>query len=127
MTFLQTLPVVAGFRLCDGTESNVFACAACPQCDQCSEGGMDYSSNERNCAGDLDCRRGCLGQDGIQGTLDDSIDVSCPHAIDQGAVCHNDDQPTQMALPGCRRTLSASNDFRQPISFGCIEYYTTEW
>ena len=73
---LPTLPVVAGFRTCDGTEQNIFGCAACPDCDQCSPDGMDYTRHTRNCAGDMDCRAGCLGPDGRQGTLDDTIDVS---------------------------------------------------
>ena len=53
---LPTLPIVTGFRLCDGSESNVFACEP--------HGNPD----------DRDCEAGCVGADGLQGTLDDTVD-----------------------------------------------------
>ena len=60
------------------------------------------------------------------------------HPIDQGAICHNDDQPSMMALPTCRGWVQTGalgghnvgpqhgND-EQPILFSCIEFYSTEW
>ena len=58
---LPTLPIVAGFRTCAGTESNIFQCAA---------GGAPV---------DPDCWIGCRGVDGQSGTADDSIDRTCGH------------------------------------------------
>ena len=118
---LPTLPIVAGFRVCTGQEANLFAC---PPGDAATNGDVD----------DLDCAAGCLGPDGRQGTLDDTLDHACTHSIDQGAICHNDDQPSQIALPGCRgcgatgvcdrhRTQS---DILQPVIFGCVDFYSTE-
>ena len=68
---LPTLPIVAGFRVCDGTEANIFAC---PAGDAIVDGDVD----------DPDCAAGCLGADGLQGTLDDTVDHACSHSIDQG-------------------------------------------
>ena len=83
---------------------------------------------------DPDCAAGCLGPDGYQGTLDDTLDHACTHSIDQGAICHNDDQPSQIALPGCRGcgVTGACDRHRteaeilQPVIFGCIDFYSTE-
>ena len=50
---LPTLPIVAGFRTCQGMESNIF---------QCAEGGNPL---------DRDCWIGCRGADGQSGTADD--------------------------------------------------------
>ena len=68
---LPTLPIVAGFRRCEGTEANIFAC---PPGGALTNGDVD----------DPDCAAGCLGADGLQGTLDDTIDHACTHSIDQG-------------------------------------------
>jgi len=50
-----------------------------------------------------------------------------PHAVDQGAICRNEDQPSQIALPSseCARLVGASNEFGQPVVFHCVQYYTT--
>jgi hypothetical protein len=73
---------MAGFRACEGTEANIFACP------------------ERGNPTDRDCTKGCLGDDGYQGTLDDTIDPSCVHSLDQGAICHSTyGPPTPMKLP----------------------------
>jgi len=118
-TQLPNLPIVAGFRACQGTELNMFHCPV------------------RGSAVDPDCLNGCVGADGLQGTLDDTLDPSCTHSIDQGAICHNDDQPSMMALPTCRGWTQTGalgghnahdqhgND-EQPVLFSCIEYYSTE-
>ena len=53
---LPTLPIVAGFRACQGTELNLFTC------------------EERGRPVDRDCLNGCVGADGYQGTMDDTID-----------------------------------------------------
>ena len=62
------------------------------------------------------------------------IAADCTHSIDQGAICHNDDQPSQMALPtcqgcgggGCASAGTDSGDFDTPLVFACIQYYSTE-
>ena len=53
---LPTLPIVAGFRACQGTELNLFTC------------------EERGRPVDRDCLNGCVGAVGYQGTMDDTID-----------------------------------------------------
>jgi hypothetical protein len=106
---LPTLPIVAGGRLCAGTEANIFAC---PQ------GAWLFQ--------DPDCLNGCVGPDGVQGTLDDSPDPACSHSVDQGAICHNADSPSNMnpsaprgmcrALRSCKPTVSCSHLFPQSNS-----------
>ena len=147
---LPTLPIVTGFRVCQGTEANIFACLPG---GALTDGDVD----------DPDCAAGCLGADGLQGTLDDTLDHACTHSIDQGgsacllallclssvscylqltptlttrtgAICHNDDQPSQMALPGCRGCGATGvcdrhrteAEILQPVIFGCIDFYSTE-
>eukprot|EP01043_Picozoa_sp_COSAG02_P020736 COSAG02_NODE_1029_length_15083_cov_8.066271_12_plen_312_part_01 len=111
--FLPTLPVVAGWRACHGGEGDVFACE-----DRSPEGGLD----------DMDCHNGCVGPDGVQGTDDDTIDGTCPHSIDQGAICYDDSSPPQLARDVCRGcgaggcALQENTD--QEIIFSCIDYYT---
>jgi hypothetical protein len=116
---LPSLPIVAGFRACQGTELNMFHCEV------------------RGHAVDPDCANGCVGADGLQGTADDTLDPSCTHSIDQGAICHNADQPSMMALPTCRgwtqtgalgghNTQDQHGNDEQPVLFSCIEYYSTE-
>ena len=111
-TQLPDLPIVAGFRTCEGTEQNIFGCP------------------EHGTPDDRDCAAGCLGDDGLQGTHDDTLDYRCTHTLDQGAICSNDDQPSQMALPTCQgsqsiRTQATGYVQLQPIVFSCVEYYTT--
>jgi hypothetical protein len=36
------------------------------------------------------------------GTADDSIDLSCSHAVDQGAICYDAGSPSKQALEICR-------------------------
>ena len=124
---LPTLPVVAGMRMCAGTERSIWAC---PQGG--GEGGT-VSHGDGN-PDDLDCLNGCLGPDGIQGTADDTIDRTCVHSIDQGAACHNEDSPSQVAIPQCRGGArggacggcALSLNFEQPVIFGCIDYYVKQ-
>jgi hypothetical protein len=52
-----------------------------------------------------------------------------------GAICHNDDQPSQIALPGCRGCGATGvcdrhrteADILQPVTFGCIEFCEAAW
>ena len=64
-----------------------------------------------------------------------TISASCTHSIDQGAICHNDENPTRMALPTCRGwaatgAMGGTNLYGQsgnsvaPILFGCIDFYS---
>lgn len=113
---LPTLPIVAGFQTCAGTENNIFECAP---------GGTPQ---------DPDCWIGCRGADGIMGTADDSIDPTCTHAIDQGVICMLEDSPQarNMGLTDpCHSNShgamwSATQNTAQPAVFACIEYYTTQ-
>ncbi len=111
--FLPTLPVVVGWRACHGGEGDIFACE-----DSSPEGGLD----------DMDCHNGCVGPDGVQGTADDTIDGTCPHSIDQGAICYDDSSPPQLARDVCRGcgaggcALQENTD--QEIIFSCVDYYT---
>ena len=114
-------------RMCAGTERSIWAC---PQGG--GEGGT-VSHGDGN-PDDLDCLNGCLGPDGIQGTADDTIDRTCVHSIDQGAACHNEDSPSQIAIPQCRGGArggacggcALSLNFEQPVIFGCIDYYVKQ-
>ena len=108
---LPSLPIVAGWRVCDGHEANLFACPV-----------------QRNDAEDLDCLNGCVGPDGLQGTLDDTIDPRCLHTIDQGAICHTSESPSQVALPICQGSdhLLSGQDTSQPVVFSCIDYYSVQ-
>jgi hypothetical protein len=142
---LPTLPVVAGFRTCTGTEANIFNCPITgdPTKTVCT-GCVGVTSPQAPGPGqpvDMDCLNGCVGADGVQGTLDDSVDPTCPHSLDQGAICFND-VASQVALPHCsgcgvgcamatgvRNTqgvLVGSGNYEQPVVFGCIDYYTAE-
>jgi hypothetical protein len=64
-TQLPSLPVVTGGRVCTGTEANIFGCP--------------LSWNDM---ADSDCMNGCLGTDGLQGTLDDTVD----HAVSSQSI-----------------------------------------
>ena len=55
---LPTIPIVAGFRECQGGEANIFACK------EMSTGKGQYSDHDAPT--DRDCMNGCLGADGIQ-------------------------------------------------------------
>jgi hypothetical protein len=108
---LPTLPIVAGFKTCDGTESNIFACAA---------GGAPV---------DPDCWIGCRGVDGQSGTADDSIDPTCSHSIDQGVICEVADSPqtrNQMHTDPCHANAAGRgalwSNIDQPALFACVEY-----
>ena len=118
--FLPTLPIVAGWRLCHGGERDIFACEA-----------KDVTTaGARTQVQDPICANGCKGPDGLQGTADDTIDETCTHAIDQGAICYADSSPSQLAVPVCRGcgsggcALAGNTD--QDVIFSCIDYYTTQ-
>ena len=107
------IPIVAGGRLCDGSESNILACP---------EGGWAFD--------DQGCEKGCLGPDGIQGTEDDSPSSQCTHSIDQGAICHHEDSPSNLALTTARGMCrgcgfgeaSCTDSGNQAVHFSCIEF-----
>ena len=111
---LPTLPIVTGWKLCDGSQRNILGCQDMGQ------------------PNDRDCAFGCAGPDGLIGTDDDTIDASCTHAVDQGAICMQSDsvQSVNPNLPrcsgcgagGCALAAATSS---QPITFSCVEYYTT--
>jgi len=136
---LPTLPVVAGFRMCDGGESNIFQCPS----------SADRGAPVANLPDDLDClQHGCVGPDGVQGTLDDTVSHTCQHTVDQGAICHNSETAgsSRPQLPHCNgcgvgcasvECLRDPDDMRavdthygcnsvQPAVFGCISFYTTQ-
>ena len=77
------------------------------------------------------CAMGCLGPDGIYGTDDDTIDPTCTHAIDQGAICARSDslQNLNPNLQTCRQVGGAgvgdSGNSQQPAVFGCVQFYST--
>ena len=69
-TFLPTLPVVVGWRACDGSEADIFACRDLSG-KQWSQDAFDSSGDGWISGGweiaDSDCSHGCLGEDGEQG------------------------------------------------------------
>ena len=125
-TFLPTLPVVVGWRACDGSEADIFACRDLSG-KQWSQDAFDSSGDGWISGGweiaDSDCSHGCLGEDGEQGvrapsnsalfaisltrmcrdqTADDTIDpTSCNHRIDQGAICHEASSPQNVLQAHC--------------------------
>ena len=133
--FLPLLPILVGWRSCRGGEDNLFSC----QDLDGKQWGHDNTGNPPawidggHQLTDQDCLvNGCKGADGILGTNDDSIDGSCTHRIDQGAICHDAADVGRVALPRCSGcgegsggcALSANTE--QPIIFSCIDYFTTE-
>ena len=58
-----------------------------------------------NAPSDPDClMNGCVGADGLAGTMDDSIDVTtaCRHEVDQGAICYATAEPMDViTAPRC--------------------------
>ena len=110
-SYLPTMPIVAGWRICHGGESDLFAC---------EDKSPNYDID------DQDCINGCLGPDGRQGTLDDTIDSTCTHAVDQGAICHDDSSPSRVALERCSGGCACTDTSDQPIAFGCVDYFTTQ-
>lgn len=109
---LPSVPVVIAGGLCDGSEASLFGCP------------VAWTSQE-----DPRCINGCLGADGLQGTSDDTVDPQCVHTVDLGAICHNSDSPSNVALPICQgsgsQSMLTSRDATQPVVFGCVDYYTT--
>ena len=57
---LPTLPIVAGFKTCAGTESNIFQCGSPGTMTDVGGGAAGFS----NGADDPDCWIGCRGADG---------------------------------------------------------------
>ena len=122
---LPTLPIVAGFRTCTGTERTIFDCEA-------------HSTGTSPI--DRDCWIGCRGADGVSGTSDDSIDPTCTHSIDQGVICQVTDSPQYRSgalTDPCHANTVAQDGSGgrgalyngaggQEIIFACIEYYTTQ-
>ena len=140
-TQLPHLPVVAGFRRCAGSESNIFGCPI-PDTDTLV-GTTSPDAPAHGQPVDMDCVNGCIGPDHIQGTADDTIDPTCPHSLDQGAICHREGESmVNPELPGCngcgigcamtecnrnsRGEFEGQCNYEQPVVFGCIDYYTTE-
>ena len=105
-SYLPTMPIVAGWRICHGGESDLFAC---------EDKSPNYDID------DQDCINGCLGPDGRQGTLDDTIDSTCTHAVDQGAICHDDSSPSRVALERCSGGCACTDTSDQPVAFGCVD------
>ena len=114
---LPTLPIVAGWHLCAGTERNLFEC------------------EDKSWSGDVSCSAGCPGPDGIIGTGDDTVSPDCTHAIDQGVMCEREGS-SQAVNPnlqrcsgcgggGCQLADAGLDRNDQAVSFSCIEFYST--
>ena len=129
---LPDLPIVAGFRVCDGTEASIFDCA---------EAGNPV---------DRDCQ--------TQGASCTTVDPSCPHSIDQGAICfhaadggelnchqQHEEGQTNVGYGGdfacddwhsctdggcqtCRgaQVGRADEGHEQDVTFGCVSFATTQ-
>ena len=137
---LPDLPIVAGFRVCDGTEASIFDCAEHGNAlsdEACAAAGLPsgcMSPEDRDCASaGSECR-----------TLSPAM---CPtHAIDQGAICvstenhgslkcqtHNgngDDTCDDwhhcsggcQTCGGCGFGCSQVVEHPQDVIFGCVEF-----
>ena len=125
-TLDQTLPIVWGFRVCQGTEQSIFDC---PQ----PEGALAGSQTDPTCM---------MGSDGGC-----AQELGCTHAIDQGAICYTRDSHSQLMpsivpCTGCQYGCSSGGDIAgqgggqanqcvpgqpcaHPVIFGCIDFYST--
>ena len=86
-----------------------------------------------NAPSDPDClMNGCVGADGLAGTMDDSIDVTtaCRHEVDQGAICYATAEPMDViTAPRCTTggalqwfwESESGHNNAQDIAFGCID------
>jgi hypothetical protein len=114
---LPTLPIVAGYRLCQGTENSVFDCQA---------NGLETSTWTGR-AEDMDCgMTGCMGQDGEFGTTDDSVSPACTHNLDQGAICMYADSQQSVKPERMCAAQNAMGGNSGPVTFGCVDFYTTQ-
>ena len=117
------LASVFGYRVCDGTEANLWACA------------------EHGSPDDRDCISGGC-------TADRGIDSECTHELDQGAICFNEgespDDRVQChthnaaeqcdewhgCVDGCQqcrgRAFAMVADTSQTIFFSCVSFETTQ-
>jgi hypothetical protein len=103
---LPALPVVSGFRVCEGNEAHVTDCPL-----------------PTNWAGHPD-------------SIGNGVDATCSHGIDQGAICYDDARPSQIKLEACSGFAAQGGNgvmivgnhegAMQPIFFGCIEFYSTQ-
>ena len=120
--FLPMLPVVYGYRTCDGSERSLFNCAT----------ASTTGPESWRVPADMDCEHGCVGADGVMGTDDDTIQPGeCEHSVDQGAICYTaSDSVSQVnaalkcGVGGDQCHIEGNCD--QGIVFGCIDYYTAQ-
>jgi len=127
--YLPELPIVEGWKVCDGSERDLLNC---PMSDAIT---VDHRYDPPS---DLDCAtNGCVGADGLAGTADDSIDtgLACNHEVDQGAICYEDQEPMDLVMvPKCGNggtvkwfwNARFDDENTQDIAFGCIDYFTTQ-
>ena len=127
--YLPELPIVEGWKVCDGSERDLLNC---PMSDAIT---VDHRYDPPS---DLDCATsGCVGADGLAGTADDSIDtgLACNHEVDQGAICYEDQEPMDLVMvPKCGNggtvkwfwNARFDDENTQDIAFGCIDYFTTQ-
>eukprot|EP01051_Picozoa_sp_SAG22_P000026 SAG22_NODE_1_length_62449_cov_158.689270_26_plen_872_part_00 len=83
---LEDIPVVAGYRRCEGTERSIFECPA-------HEGGGFNKLHGAEPVWNHDCQAAAADRvdcDDTCASLDQcpyAISSQCPHTIDQGAIC----------------------------------------
>ena len=81
---LPQLPIVAGFRACEGTEATIWDCPMCGATGQDANGQCnDWPGHPQD-------------PTGVNG-----MDTDCNHAIDQGVICYDEARPSQTKLPAC--------------------------
>jgi hypothetical protein len=149
-TALPVLPIVMGYRSCEGTEANLFMCAQCGnrvQQNGCTSaaGCIDPTTNQPVCTAGLDGSQHCCSWEGGQEEADSL--QGCSHSIDQGVICYTQQEmqghTNQMnaAVPcegvscpspaeqleqchGCGQGCSLADNGAQAIVFGCVDFWS---
>ncbi len=151
-TALPVLPIVLGYRSCEGNEYNLFMCAQCGnrvQQNGCTSpvGCTDPTTLQPVCTPGADGSDHCCSWEGGQEEADSL--QGCSHSIDQGVICYTQrevqEQTNQMneAVPcegpigscpepaeqleqchGCGQGCSLADNGGQAIVFGCVDYWS---
>ena len=119
------LPIVAGYRTCTGTETNIFQC---PQC------GNRITQN--NCQSWQGCTDGTTGQPICTDATHCCADQNeadtlsgCSHSIDQGVICYAQQEGSQLRADivqchGCAHGCALGGNGAQAVVFGCVDFWT---
>jgi len=126
-TPIGVLPVIAGFRTCTGTETNIFQCPECGSriaqfgC-QTSFGCTDPTTQQPVCTDPMHCCADQQAADTLSG---------CSHSVDQGVICYAEQEVSQVRADiiqchGCAHGCALDSNGGQAIIFGCVDFWTAQ-